>query len=186
MVRLFTGIKLDLTDELSGYRSQLIESLRQSIITWVDPEKLHITLHFFGDVDESEVAHITELHKKAASVIRPFEIDYERTGFFGQGRQPKIIWFGFQSSGELDLLHGSLVKELEAGGYHSDRKNFHPHLTLGRVKNMKDTDHFRKCLDRINQQKSHSSFRIKTFMLIKSILKQSGPEYTTLEEFKLR
>jgi len=185
MVRLFTGFKMKLSDDLLNFRSGLMEATRNSHITWVHPDKFHITLHFFGDVEESVLPIIYAFHSKVVSACKPFTLKYERTGYFGSKKQPQIIWYGYSCPEEFQLLHATLVKELKAAGFRPEERKFHPHITLGRIKGMHDIGIFNEYIEKINRERISHHFEVNSIQVIKSILKPQGPEYQVLYDLKL-
>jgi 2'-5' RNA ligase len=69
-------------------------------------------------------------------------------------------------------------------GYITDRQNFVPHLTAGRMNSIRDKQHFQEQLDAFKEVKLQT-VSVKTFQLFESVLHKSGPVYTVLETFTL-
>ena len=70
-------------------------------------------------------------------------------------------------------------------GYEPDRQNLVPHLTLGRIKLLKDKKMFQQIIDQ-NRGISSQEINVDRFSLFESILKKEGPVYQTLQIFSLR
>ena len=103
-------------------------------VRWVDPEQVHMTLHFFGPIPEDEILRIDVSIRKVAVLFSPFRIHLGQCGGFPNLLKPNIIWFGVQApDGELTLLHEAMKTELRKLGLNTEMRPFHPHATLGRV-----------------------------------------------------
>jgi 2'-5' RNA ligase len=103
-------------------------------ITWVAPDRLHLTLHFIGEVDDVRADVIER------ALVMPFDqslftFEIGNLGVFPPKGAPRVIWVGVRH--ELDALralHRQVSERLEAAGVVGDRQPYHPHLTLGRVR----------------------------------------------------
>ncbi len=107
---------------------------RGSTVGWVDPSRMHLTLHFFGEVDARDVPGLTEV--LAAPIARPpFEIELGRVGVFPPSGPVRVVWLGC-SRGREDLaaLHRLTAERLASIGRAVESRPFSPHLTLGRVR----------------------------------------------------
>ena len=70
-------------------------------------------------------------------------------------------------------------------GFESEEREFHPHLTLGRIKRISNTQALTEFI-KLNNPNIKGEYLIKRFQLIRSDLRMSGPEYTVLKEFELQ
>jgi 2'-5' RNA ligase len=104
-------------------------------VRWVRPEGIHLTLKFLGDVDREQLPEIERALCSACAPHAPLELRVGALGCFPNARRPRVLWVGVQAPGER-LVH--LQRDVERAiiplGYPADRRGFHPHLTLGRVK----------------------------------------------------
>ncbi len=180
--RLFAAIHIKPTEEFSDIFNNLKQILGFHIIKWVDPNNIHITLKFFGETPVEEIPAITEALKVSTEGIQPFDIKLANTGIFGSYYQPRVIWAGIDGSEELLKLSSSVVEKLEAIGYLGDRQNFVPHLTLGRIKEIKDKAHFQEVLAHFSKF-VYQTQHVTGFTLFESNLKKDGPEHIVIEEF---
>lgn len=183
-LRLFAAIHIKPDDNFSMTFSGLKQTLDYNIIKWVDLHNMHITLRFFGDTPEDEVPKITEALQKAAAGIKPFNLTLEKTGIFGSRYDPRVIWFGIKENPTLINLHSNITKSLEEVEYFGDRQNFVPHLTIGRIKEIRDKQFFQQIIDRFSDLKLLEQ-DVTEFSLYKSDLKKEGPVHTCIETFKL-
>jgi len=184
MIRLFIGIKIKPLPVLKELRSNLIEILHLSQINWVDPLNYHITLKFLGDVEKYYVNSLTQLFEHIASKTRIFTLQCDQLGFFGSEKQPRVIWFGFEKQHAILKLQSSIEKALTELGFNAEEKEFHPHLTLARIKKINDAQPLMEYLE-LKNPKIDGEYTVQGFQLIKSILRSDGPEYSVVKEFKL-
>ncbi len=184
MLRLFVGIKIEPSPILKQIHADLKKTFELDHINWVDPLNYHITLKFLGDVEDYFVNSLTLVLEHIAQKFPIFALKCYRLGYFGKRNQPRIIWYGFKRHPVLDNLQVSVEKALIDLGFEPEEKEFHPHLTLARIKSISNAERLIDYLESKNK-KVAGEYRIRDFELIKSDLKSSGPEYTVLREFHL-
>ena len=131
-------IAIHLSQEARQQLSNTIRSLGSEIpsgVRWVDPEGIHLTLKFLGDIDPALVEDVLLAMKQAASGSLPFHLQLDGLGVFPNERRPRVLWAGL--AGDLDALE-ALQEKLEAAmsglNFPWERRTFNPHLTLGRVR----------------------------------------------------
>ena len=104
-------------------------------VKWVDPEKMHLTLKFLGEVDAREIHQVCGAVKEAARGVEPFKLKIRGTGAFPNARRPRTIWLG---AGEGDEQLGKLAERIESAlakiGYRREARRFTAHLTIGRIR----------------------------------------------------
>jgi RNA 2',3'-cyclic 3'-phosphodiesterase len=138
-MRLFVAVDLD--EGVRGDVRSLIVRMRSAIrgdrssrITWAAPERLHLTLHFIGNVDDEMAERLT---KTMASPIdlSAFRVVFGGVGAFSSRGRPNVIWLGVTEGREpLSELHSIVGHRLKAEGCELDRRPFSPHLTLARLR----------------------------------------------------
>jgi len=184
MKRLFAAIKVQPSDEFTRVYFNLRKELSYEKIKWVNPDNVHITLKFFGETPEEKIPAINKSLTAASLGVGPFSIRIENTGIFGSSYRPKVIWFGIEDGGAISGLAGNIFEELEKAGWENDRQNFVPHLTIARIKHLKDKNRFQKVIGGFRGRFIQES-EINSFHLFESILHQDGPEYRVVETFDL-
>jgi 2'-5' RNA ligase len=181
-LRLFAAIHIVPDDTFTMTFQGLRQTLDYNIIKWVDLHNMHITLRFFGESSPEEVPVITEALKKSVSNIKPFNLTLENTGVFGSRYDPRVVWFGIRENPVLLELHNNISKALEEVEYFGDRQNFVPHITVGRIKEIRDKQFFQQIIDRFSNVKLLTQ-KVDSFTLYNSELKKEGPIYTGIETF---
>ncbi|MFY9327054.1 MAG: RNA 2',3'-cyclic phosphodiesterase [Georgfuchsia sp.] len=92
----------------------------------VRPEKLHLTLHFIGDVERNR---LPELQQQLRVNIEPFRLQLDYSELWPHGiavMRPRVIPAGI---GQLQIALGHALQHLDLP---VDAREFHPHVTLAR------------------------------------------------------
>jgi 2'-5' RNA ligase len=184
MKRIFVAIEVEAGGEMQRITATLKALLGNENIKWVDIRNMHVTLAFLGDTEEDRIKSLAGVIKEKCAGFGDFEVTISGTGVFRNFRDPRIIWAGINPQEELIRL-GELVKNaLRQEGFHIDDKPFRPHITLGRIKNIKDNQNLKQVLDKYSKAEPQT-VSVKEVILFESILKQTGPVYRPLANFSL-
>ena len=184
MKRLFTALKINPdTDFLAAFRN-LQSAMKYQHIKWVEEHNIHITLKFFGDTEERKIPEIKSILQKRAAITAPVALQLSKLGIFGSKYDPKVIWVGIEPYQELVSLMKSIQDDLKQVEYEPDRQNLVPHLTLGRIRQLKDKILFNQAIDDFRNIRSES-MKIKEIILYESILRREGPVYVVVDRFQL-
>ncbi len=184
MRRLFAAIKIHPSEGYLKVYNSITTSLRHERIKWVEPENMHLTLKFFGETDEKHIPAISHALRSAVAQSKPFTLHIANTGIFGSRYDPKVIWFGIEKQPELDILAKNLFTELEKCSWTPDRQNFVPHLTIGRIKELKDKKLFQEIIGKYSTVDIQNE-TVGELILYESILRREGPQYVELFSAKL-
>ncbi len=184
MKRTFAAIKIYPDEHFLNIFRELKTALGFNIINWVDEENIHITLKFFGATTEKQVGEICHLFDEVAEKYHPFQLNLKGTGIFGSRYDPRVLWFGIENSLPIENLAGDILSGVESIGFLRDRQNFRPHLTIGRIKNIKDKKLFQNVIDRMSEVFIQEA-KVEEFFLIESRLRPQGPVYEIIETFRL-
>ncbi len=135
-MRLFVGIPLvdPARSGVLALRERLIETISRQGVRFVNPEKLHLTLNFLGDVGEDHLAGLTEAIGTVCESQTSMALEVARLGCFPTMHRPKVIWAGIQGDlsalGESQAALGVAVKPFAPD---AETKPYMPHLTIARV-----------------------------------------------------
>jgi 2'-5' RNA ligase len=183
MARLRTFVAVESTDEIQLAAERLIRQLSSVSqgVRWVAPANIHLTLKFLGDVDEREVYRVCQSVAKAAAADEPFQVLCRGTGAFPSPQRPRTIWMGVDDHQErLAGLQRRIEEELETLGFPGDSRQFHGHLTLGRIRyNRQDVEELSQAL----QGRADVEFGwlpLDEVVVFASELAAGGPRYTAL------
>jgi len=172
-MRLFVAVEVpDILKEMMG---KLEAELPSDGLKKVDPTLIHITLKFLGEVGKTEVSGVEE----ALSGVKfaPFNVQLKGVGVFPNPDYVKVVWAGSQGA-ELKAL-ASKVEEALTPIFKKEARRFSGHLTLARVTRKIEINEF---LEK-HRDELFGGFVVNKFVLMESVLKGSGPEYSVVGEF---
>jgi 2'-5' RNA ligase len=181
--RIFVCIPLDcVADEIEKF----IEPLRVfRDYRWVARAQLHITLKFIGDATAEQIMRFDSNLSRVGG-IRPFTFNLSAVGFLPNAGRDRTIWLGARDgdvSGQLGKLAASVDKAAVASGFEGERRAFHPHVTLARVRGG-ECPTPPEILEALGKAPSLAE-TCDGFMLMKSVLSPSGAVYSPLARYPL-
>jgi len=188
-VRLFVAV--DVGSDVQRAASRTIEDMKRRTehrapharVTWVKPEQLHLTVHFIGQVDTALGEQIL------AALARPlrapaFDLTIEGTGTFPPKRPPRVIWAGIgKGIDNLRSVEQEVRGRLDGLVHSTAERDYHPHLTLGRVKNPAGLRPV-PLLEGL-ESTVFGVVRVAAVTLFESRLSSSGPTYIALGRSEL-
>lgn len=186
MTRVFVCIELSesLRSEIASQLS-VLRSIRTEV-RWVERRNLHITLKFLGDVSRGRVDTVMEVLEVCAKDARAFTVNVEGIGAFPSVANPRVLWIGVtRGLKEISALASSIDAQLSCEGFTRERRDFSPHLTIGRAKSPKNTDELNYALSKM-QQAYFGEMKVGTITVMESKLYNSGPVYSPLRRICLR
>lgn len=159
--------------KVSGHRS----------IRWALKAQLHITLRFIGAFEESQVPKLEQVLGKVAQTAKSFEAEMGGLGAFPRLDHPRVLFIPLLKGEEgFRLLEKAMTSALEGVGVKPDEKEYHPHLTLGRVRENEKPDTAVMALEEICRP-HWEPWKVDRFILFKSQLAPGGSVYTRMGEF---
>ena len=128
-----TFIAVELSPETKAFLSEIQTETQKYCRrgNYTPQENFHITLHFLGEIDPTDVEYIKDAMYETAQRNRVFELKLGQVGFFGRGDRG-ILWAGLEKKDALQRLFMGLEKSLERQGFGREKKGLSPHITLGR------------------------------------------------------
>lgn len=178
-------IALELSPKLQPPLRKVIRQLNEmgSAIKSVNPDQLHLTLKFLGDINSDLVPEICKRLEGIASKNEPLNITLERLGLFPHIKRPLVIWAGVDLDHDqlLSQLAGSIDQSLLEIGFEKEERPFHPHVTLARIKRKPPESFFE--LIEAKGLENWGEYSCTEIHLIQSELSPSGSIYTKLESF---
>jgi len=145
-------------------------------------DQLHLTLKFFGEVDEGKLEEIRDVIMKTTEEVEAFSFELFGCGAFPNENYLKVLWLGARSEEPLVELGNDLQKAFSGIGFKRDR--FSPHLTLFRVKSPRNKKQIQDVMGE-HKETSFGTVDVKELLLMKSELTPQGPIYTVIERFGL-
>ncbi len=185
MKRIFIAIDIKPGDRLHLAVDNMKKELASDHIRWVDMNQLHITLAFLGDTEDARIDNIAGLLDDVSENTEEFRFRVTGIGVFRNLKDPRVIWAGIDSAEKLDNLFNRIKTGLKELGVETDERPFRPHLTLGRVKSLKNSAQLGKILENYHD-KHLQSVMVYELILYESILDSSGPTYIALHKGKMQ
>ncbi len=188
-VRAFIAIELPI--QIKAALAQLQDNLRASksaSVKWVDPEGIHLTIKFLGNVDEAEIPALKNALSEAVRGVASFSLQLGDPGAFPNAYAPRVVWVGVEGETEpLRTLHNNIDRVLNPLGFPPEKRTFSPHLTLGRVRDEASPNEKRRLGENVANLKTEerSSFGVESISLMRSLLTRDGAVYSRLASFTL-
>ena len=160
---------------------QGLEQTRASLKI-VDPNIMHMTLRFLGEVPLPTVQKIVEAMNEVR--FRTFEAQFTGVGVFPNIRRISVVWVGMaRGHEELNDIFRQLEPKLQKIGLPSDNKGFSPHMTIARVRSGLNRDALAQYVEKMRDYE-FGKMTVSAVRLKKSTLTPKGPIYSTLHEVK--
>lgn len=173
-------IALELTNEIVNEILKIQNLVKEKNFfegKFTEKENIHLTLKFLGEINEKKVEEV----KRRISEIKEkkFFVELGEVGVFSE-KFIRIVWVKLEGEGVFKLQReiDDKLKDL-----FEKENRFMSHITIARVKNVKDKKEFTKFLRGIHPMKE--KFTVEEFSLKNSELTEKGPIYTDIERFKL-
>ena len=164
-------------------RARVARLAPRSRITWITPDRMHVTLRFIGHVAEEQAATILQVLRLPLDRAR-FDLTVAGVGTFPQKGSPRVVWAGVTEGHErLIALEDAISGRLADVGVPRDARPFSPHLTLARVKEAGGL-RAQALLEGLGGIVLGST-RLDAITLFESRLSPEGPQYQPLQRTQL-
>jgi 2'-5' RNA ligase len=187
IIRTFVAVEIPLETRDRARRAIAALDTTSAKVKWVEPQTLHWTLKFLGDVDILETPAVCEAVRKAVEPLAPFDVEAWGVGAFPDLTNPRTVWIGMRHGSEQMIeLHDAVEFELSKLGYRSENRRYRPHLTIGRVR--QSPDGIEELAEVIE---AHADFDaavslVEEVVVFSSQLNREGPTYEPLCHVDLR
>lgn len=182
--RTFVAVPLSapLKAALQAVQVSLMRQCPPESVKWVQPEGMHMTLFFLGEVETRRLPEIKAALAEVARNAHPCTCRVGGLGAFPNLRRPRVVWVGLEEAeGHLRALLQAVNAALEGLGFTPEEREFKPHLTLGRVAKQAtptELETIGKVVGRTTTPMWHE--HITELVFYRSELKPSGAVYTPL------
>ena len=179
--RIFLAIDISdaARDSCAAHIAALRSTFPQVRVGWERREKLHVTLKFLGSVSDGMLDELKVRVEEIAEKYASCDLRLHGTGVFPGVSRPRILWIGTDdSSGILNRIHGDLENACEVIGFEREAKRFHPHVTIGRVR---EPQAARKLADvHLQTQIEPVEFKVAKVVIYESKLQPTGSVYEVI------
>ena len=191
MEQIRSFIAIELPNELRLKLDQLeaqLKSGKQPWVKWVNPDSIHLTLKFLGNIASDRTGEITKAMEEAAQGIPPFHLEVKDLGVFPNLKRVQVAWVGI--SGEVDKL-GEFQQRLESNlaclGFAPESRPFTPHLTLARLRNQASLDERQRFGQLIAGSRFEAgAIEVDAINLMRSQLTREGAIYSRISSVRLK
>ncbi len=179
-MRTFIAIDFDhkIRERIASLQAKL--KSRCPKLSWVKPERMHLTLKFLGEIDDAQVEPIKTALNAVAVQCRPFDITFAGMGIFPPHGRANVLWLGIEdATGHLKTCWKSCEDALAVLGLPREDRPFSAHLTLARNKNPRLSQEVRHLLQAPPPFEPQSQ-RVAGLTFYHSTLTSDGPVYEVL------
>jgi 2'-5' RNA ligase len=152
--------------------------------SWDRAEKLHITIKFLGGIEAARVSTLSLAASRAAACVQSFTLSIEGTGAFPSQGPARVLWLGVtDASGGLARLQTSLEDTAAEAGFPREKRPFHPHLTIARLRQPQGAGR----LAALHHERGFASapFQVTELIIIRSEPGPGGSRYTEISHHRL-
>jgi 2'-5' RNA ligase len=164
----------------------LLDGLRKTgdELRVVDPDHLHVTLAFLGDVPDDATPRLAAALDEAARPLAPFRLRLVTVGAFPSARRPRVVWAGAEDAKPIAELATRTRASLAAAGFAGDEKDFRAHVTLARAR--REAGHEVVRFLQAHAHDAAADVPVRESVLFKSTLGPRGPTYDALHRAPLQ
>lgn len=183
-MRTFIAIKISPESKLLEMVTLLKKDLKGESIKWVNENNFHLTLRFLGESTLEQVAKTEMLLENFTRDVHPFYFSIKGLGFFKNRNQPRVLFLKIENDGILKKLALELEKQIVSLGFEGDEREFKPHLTLARIKFVKNKNTFYSLVKKFADTEMQKD-EVSEIIYYQSILSSGDPIYNPIRIFKL-
>ncbi|HEY4789319.1 MAG TPA: RNA 2',3'-cyclic phosphodiesterase [Bacteroidales bacterium] len=181
-MRSFIAVDISPTPEIRNLIADLKQNLRGLDLKYTEINNYHITLSFLGEIPDVEVNAICK--DLGMIIFNRIELSLAGLGVFKSGSNPQVVWIGIKTDDNFIKLWEHVNQTISNYGFKTDKREFSPHLTIGRVRKALPYHNLSLFLEK-NKHSFFGKFSINEFIFYQSILTPQGPIYKSIKKFGL-
>ena len=184
--RIFTAFELPdlLRSRIDDHVRQLKQVVPETAASWSRPENIHLTVKFFGNVDEAKAPVISAALARGVEEFGQIKIQVGNTGVFPRPSRPQVLWIGIDdASGTLSKLQQRVEDECAREGFPKEDRAFRPHLTIARIR--KPHGASRLAETHLRMGFAPVELTLSELVLFRSELSPKGSRYTAISRHRL-
>jgi len=184
VIRCFVAIELPkgIKESITSVQD-ILKQNSPPVVRWVNPEGIHLTLKFLGNVSSHKISDIGEALTSLAAHHAPFHLLLGKVGAFPGVSRPRVLWIGVDGDvASLQALEEAVDSSLHRLGFAKEGRQFTAHLTLGRLKEGTPPGGMKALSSAISssQWNGGQAFVARGLSLMQSDLTPKGAVYTRI------
>jgi RNA 2',3'-cyclic 3'-phosphodiesterase len=132
-MRTFVAINIPASERTALHASLAAVRERPIPMRWSEPDALHLTLKFLGEIDGSEIAALDVALRDVAARHAALAMEIGGFGAFPSLRRATVLWIGISAEPHLMALQRDTELALSRLGYPREQRPFRPHITVARL-----------------------------------------------------
>lgn len=148
-------------------------------VRWTNPENMHITVEFLGNLDRQELSKVLKAVQGAVLKTEPFDLYLDKIVLGPNQIQANMFWATVSLNGSIMKLKNLVQNNLELCGFMGEKREFKPHITLARAKGNQLKG------KQTNIPLGNMKIRVESVEVMESQLHLGGTRYKVVESFKL-
>ena len=188
-IRAFIAVHLPIEwrASLRAIQAQLQTALPRNSVRWTVPEQIHLSLKFLGNISIASLPELEAAGRTIAENSTPFRLRAEGLGSFPNPTRPRVLWVGLAGDvTQIQTLQASVDTTTRHWSERVEAREFRPHLTLGRVREISAVD-ARKVGNavQISPAPVLGEWQVDHITLMRSELSSAGAVHTPLASWRL-
>lgn len=183
--RLFVGARVSVAtaNALAGAAETLARRAKDAgaDLRWIPPVNYHVTMRFLGWTRAEGIGAVRDALEAAAAGIGPLSFRCARLGAFPSVDRATVVWAGIEAPRPLLELAARVEAACAGLGYRPERRAFHPHVTIGRIREARAV---REVVLPLAEQ-MFGDTALEAITLFESETKSSGSVYRELYKIRL-
>jgi 2'-5' RNA ligase len=184
--RVFCAFELpeSLRSRIQSHVQKVREAVTDAAASWSRPENIHLTMKFFGNVDQAKALVISDVLARVAKEFSAVGIAVGGTGVFPRPSRPQVLWIGIDDrTGALAKLQKRLEDECAREGFPKEDRAFRPHLTIARIRNPHNANRLAEA--HLKLEFASVEVSLSELVLFRSELSPKGSKYTPISRARL-
>ena len=178
-MRTFIAVKVEPETLLLQTLMEMQKAIAGESVKWVEDNNLHLTLKFLGDTSPDQVEKVSEILDSVSRKFKKFSCRLQGFGYFKSKGMPRVLFVKIVDAKILEQLANELNNRLAGIGFEPDPRGFSPHLTLARIRFLKNKQAFYQTVEKYKEDDMQQLI-VKELIFYQSILNFSGPVYKPL------
>jgi len=178
--RIRSFIAVDIGPEVRAALREMTSELTHTgaDARWVRPEGMHATLKFLGGVEATRLQAVRNAVESAVCNCGTMKMSVRGLGAFPSVRRPRVLWAGLQCDGLAELAQG-VDMALTPLGFVPEKRPFHPHVTLARMRSLRGCQALAAAIER-HKNDEFGKIDVSAVTIYRSKLQRDGAVYDSL------